>query len=83
VNRILSGRPKLKHYEAGMDLGLSFDPSESFRRFQGMIMDEYERMLETDRFVLMDGTMAVNKLQEQMRTMVGNRVDLTRFAPRQ
>ena len=42
----------------------------------------YERMLETDRFVLMDGTIAVNKLQEQMRTMVGNRIDLTRFAPR-
>lgn len=82
VNRILSGRPKLKHYEAGMDLGLSFDPGESFRRFQGMIMDEYERMLETDRFVLMDGTIAVNKLQEQMRTMVENRIDLSRFAPR-
>jgi len=82
VNRILSGRPKLKHYEAGMDLGLSFDPGESFRRFQGMIMDEYEQMIATDNFVLMDGTMAVNKLQEQMRAIVAARIDLSRFAPR-
>src|SRR5579864_8712259 len=36
VHRILSGRPKLKYYEAGMDLGLSLDPVESFRIFQGM-----------------------------------------------
>lgn len=82
VNRILGGRPRLKHYEAGMDLGLSFDPGESFRRFQGMIMDEYEQMIPTDDFVLMDGTMAVNKLQEQMRAIVEARIDLRRFGPR-
>src|SRR5208337_4498533 len=29
VHRILSGRPKLKYYEAGMDLGLSYDRAES------------------------------------------------------
>ena len=81
VNRILSGRPKLKHYEAGMDLGLSFDRVESFRLFQGMILDQYDRMIETDKFVLMDGTMAVNQLQRQMRSIVKSRIDLKRFAP--
>jgi dTMP kinase len=81
VNRILSGRPKLKHYEAGMDLGLSFDRVESFRLFQGMILDQYDRMVETDKFVLMDGTMAVNQLQKQMRSIVKSRIDLKRFAP--
>ena len=34
VQRILSGRPKLKYYEAGMDLNLSNDPYESYRIFQ-------------------------------------------------
>src|SRR5262249_10660353 len=29
VHRILSGRPKLKYYEAGMDLGLSYHRAES------------------------------------------------------
>jgi dTMP kinase len=37
VRRILAGRPNIKFYEAGMDLGLSSDPYESFKRFQGLI----------------------------------------------
>jgi dTMP kinase len=82
VNRILSGRPKLKYYEAGMDLGLSFDRAESFRIFQGMIMDQYDRMIESDNFVVMDGTLRVNRLQKKMREIAGERVDLERFRPR-
>jgi len=81
VNRILSGRPKLKYYEAGMDLGLSFDRAESFRIFQGMIMDQYDRMTETDNFVVMDGTLKVNRLQKKMREIAAERVDLERFRP--
>jgi dTMP kinase len=80
VDRILSGRPKLKYYEAGRDLGLSFDPVESFRSFQGMIMEQYDKMVETDKFVMMDGTLPVNKLQKKMREVVSERIDLTRFA---
>jgi hypothetical protein len=30
----------------------------------------------------MDGTMAVNSLQKQMRQMVKARIDLSRFAPK-
>lgn len=82
VNRILSGRPKLKYYEAGMDLGLSFDRQESFRIFQGMIMDQYDRMIESDSFVVMDGTLKVDRLQRKMREIVGERVDLERYRPR-
>ncbi|HKM89168.1 MAG TPA: dTMP kinase [Candidatus Acidoferrales bacterium] len=82
VNRILSGRPKLKYYEAGMDLGLSFDRAESFRIFQGMIMDQYDRMIESDNFVVMDGTLKVNRLQRKMREIAAERVDLERFRPR-
>lgn len=79
VNRILSGRPRLKYYEAGMDLGLSLDPVESFRIFQGMILQRYDQMVETDNFVLMDGTQQVHKLQEQMREIVSKRIELKRF----
>jgi len=82
VNRILSGRPKLKYYEAGMDLGLSFDRAESFRIFQGMIMDQYDRMIESDNFVVMDGTLRVDRLQRKMREIAAERVDLERYRPR-
>jgi dTMP kinase len=81
VGRIMSGRPKLKYYEAGMDLNLSLDRAESFRIFQGRILAQYDEMTESDNFVVMDGSLPVNKLQKQMRQIVNSRVDLARFAP--
>ena len=80
VERILSGRPRLKFYEAGADLGLSLDRVESFRIFQGMILDRYDHLVEPENFVLMDGTLPVHKLQQQMREIVANRIDLKRFS---
>src|ERR1044071_8360555 len=44
LQRILDGRPKLKFFEAGMDLRLSADPYESFRIFQGRILEQYLAM---------------------------------------
>ncbi|HXW54357.1 MAG TPA: hypothetical protein VEJ67_01320 [Candidatus Cybelea sp.] len=82
VNRIVAGRPKLKYYEAGMDLGISLDRQESFRIFQERILNHYDQMVETDHFVLMDGTMRVDQLQKQMRVIVRERIDLRQFAPK-
>src|SRR5690348_17911642 len=42
--RILDGRPKLKFFQAGMDLRLSADLYESFRIFQGRILEQYLAM---------------------------------------
>ncbi len=81
VHRILSGRPKLKYYEAGMDLGLSYDRAESFRLFQARILEGYDKMVDSDNFVVLDGTLPVNKLQKQMRDIVASKIDLKRFAP--
>jgi hypothetical protein len=39
-------------------------------------------MVESDNFVVLDGTLPVNKLQKQMRDIVAERIDLKRFAPR-
>jgi dTMP kinase len=82
VNRIVAGRPKLKYYEAGMDLGISLDRAESFRIFQERILGNYDQMIETDNFILMDGTVRVNKLQKLMRQIVGERIDLDQFGPK-
>ena len=45
MKRILGGRDAIEYYEAGMDLGLSDDIEESFRMFQGHIIEEYEKMV--------------------------------------
>lgn len=45
LDRLLGGRAKLKYHEAGMDVGLSRDPHESFRLFQGRVLELYEKKL--------------------------------------
>jgi len=47
LERLLAGRAKLKYYEAGMDLGLSTDLVESFRLFQGRVLEIFDlRVIE-------------------------------------
>ena len=57
---------RLKHYESGMDLGLSQDIQESFRLFQAKVLDRY------DDFSLrvIDGELSVETQQEQIRSQV-------------
>ena len=71
MDRILEGRPKLKYYEAGMDLNLSNDEYESYRIFQSRIADEYEGMSQKDEFVVIDGTQDIEEQQDRMRKHVG------------
>ena len=82
VGRILGGRPVLKFHEAGMDLGLSSDPAESFELFQGQIKDEYTRLADEYDFTVMDATGTIEAQQQLMRTIVANEIDLARFTKR-
>jgi dTMP kinase len=82
LNRILDGRPKLKFFEAGMDLGLSKDPYESFRIFQGRILEQYMAMSREFNFVVMDANLHVEKQQVLVRRLVGERIDLKKFKRR-
>lgn len=80
--RIVSGRPQLKYHEAGMDLGLSADPYESFRLFQRRIYDEYLAMKNEFSFVAMDGTASIESQQERVREIVTAAYDLPSFRGR-
>lgn len=70
LGRILGGRDALKYYEAGMDLKISRDVEESFRIFQGRILDEYESMSGEMGFHVIDATQSIEDQQRQMRTIV-------------
>src|SRR6476659_3568231 len=70
VNRIISGRPKLKYYEAGMDLKLSKDEYESYRLFQQKIVNEYESMVKSENFTVIDGTRDIEDQQDVARKQV-------------
>jgi dTMP kinase len=79
LNRILDNRPTLKHHEAGMDLGLSSDPYESFRIFQGRIFEQYLAMSTEFNFVVMDANQRIEEQQGLVRRLVENRIDLPTF----
>src|ERR1044072_4569831 len=70
LGRILGGRDAIKYYEAGLDLGLSRDVEESFRIFQGRILDEYESMIREMGFHVIDATLSMEEQQRQMRSIV-------------
>jgi dTMP kinase len=70
LSRILGGRDALKYYEAGMDLKISRDVEESFRVFQGRILELYEHMAEEMGFHVIDATQSIEDQQRQMRAVV-------------
>jgi len=70
LERILSGRPTLKYYEAGMDLGLSDDPYESYKLFQARILEEYERMTTEFELEVIDATLPLLEQQELLQEIV-------------
>jgi dTMP kinase len=70
MRRISIGRPQLKYYEAGLDLGLSEDPYESFRKFQGLIRSEYQRLVDEFGLVRLDATESLVHQQQRMREIV-------------
>jgi dTMP kinase len=67
LKRILSGRPKLKFYEAGMDLDLHPDATESYRIFQSRILVEYEKLVQEYGLHVMDAVQPVEVQQRLLR----------------
>jgi dTMP kinase len=82
LGRILEGRPALKYFEAGMDLGLSTDIYESFRLFQGRVMDQYEGLAEEFGFEKIDATRNVHEQQVEVRDIIGEGIDMSRYRTR-
>ena len=79
LHRILDGRPQLKYFEAGMDMGLSNDPYDSFKIFQGLILKQYLKMSEEFGFVEVNAGESVEVQQNKVRELVLTRLDLTAF----
>lgn len=79
LQRILDNRPQLKYFEAGMDLNLSNDPYESFKLFQGKILDQYLLMSGEFKFLVMDANQPIETQQNLVRELVTARLDLAAF----
>jgi len=80
LRRILTGREELKYFEAGMDLHLSPDPVESYRIFQGRLLEQYLAMSAEFKFHELDANQPVEAKQRVVRQIVADRIPFEQFA---
>ncbi|MHB8585946.1 MAG: dTMP kinase [Thermoplasmatota archaeon] len=67
TERLVSARAKIKYYEAGMDMGLANTPLESFRLFQGRVLEEYDRVVADEGLQVVDAREPIRDQQELVR----------------
>jgi dTMP kinase len=70
IDRIVSARPNLKYYEAGLDMGWSDDPEESFTTFQAKILEEYDQMVDEFGLTTIDATRSIEQQQRETRRLL-------------
>jgi len=78
VDRLLTRRIKLKFYEAGMDLGWSTNPVESFRQFQGKVLDEYDQIVQEFGMEVIDARCSITQQQRLVRAVIAQHLQVSR-----
>ena len=69
LDRLMTRRVKLKFYEAGLDLGWSSHPVESFRLFQGKVLGEYDRLVDEFGLEVIDARSSITVQQQVVRRL--------------
>ena len=75
LDRLMARRVKLKFYEAGMDMGWSQNLVESFRIFQGKVLDEYDRLVDEFDLSVIDASLAITDQQQMVRNLVSKQLE--------
>jgi dTMP kinase len=76
VDRLLARRVKLKFYEAGLDMGWSTNAVESFRMFQGKVLDEYDRLVEEYGLSVVNAIGSITEQQRVLRKLVSQHLEI-------
>src|ERR687885_2152391 len=74
TDRLMARRVKLKFYEAGLDMGWSSNPVESFRLFQGKVLEAYDRLVEEFGLEVIDASGSITEQQQLVRRLILPRV---------
>jgi len=69
IPRVFEGKG-MDYWESGMHLALGSDLYDSFVRYQGELIGEYDRLAEEFGFVVVDARDSVDTIQEQLRAHV-------------
>ena len=76
TDRLLARRVKLKFYEAGMDMGWSTNVVESFRMFQGKVIDEYDHLVDEFGLSVIDAVGSITDQQRVFRKLVSQHLEI-------
>jgi dTMP kinase len=75
LDRLLARRVKLKFYEAGMDMGWSTNPTESFRIFQSKVLEEYDRIVPEHELSVVNAASSITEQQREFRLLVSENLE--------
>ena len=70
TDRLLARRVKLKFYEAGLDMGWSTNAIESFKIFQGKVLEEYDRIVDEYELSVIAASGSITEQQRTFRKIV-------------
>jgi dTMP kinase len=76
LDRLMARRVKLKFYESGMDLGWSANPLESFRLFQGKVLDEYDQLVQEFGMEVVDARGSITDQQRLVRNVITQHLNM-------
>jgi dTMP kinase len=76
VERLVARRIKLKFYEAGLDMGWSTSAIESFRIFQGKVLDEYDRIVDEFGLSVVPASGGITEQQRIFRRLVAQYMEI-------
>jgi dTMP kinase len=72
----MARRVKLKFYEAGLDMGWSANAVESFRIFQGKVLEEYDRLIDEFGLSVVNAVGSITEQQRTFRRLVTQHLDI-------
>jgi dTMP kinase len=76
TDRLLARRVKLKFYEAGLDMGWSTNAVESFRMFQGKVLEEYDRLVDEFGLSVIHASGSITEQQRTFRKIVSQQLEI-------
>jgi dTMP kinase len=76
TDRLLARRVKLKFYEAGMDMGWSPNLVDSFKMFQGKVLDEYDRLVDEFDLSVVNATGSITDQQRTFRKLISQHLQI-------
>lgn len=75
LDRLLARRVKLKFYEAGMDMGWTTNPAESFRLFQSKVLEGYDQLVSEYGLSVIEASRSITQQQKEFRDLVSRNLE--------